>query len=278
MEENNLAPYSEDTQVVEIQAVDMIEQANVDVQVATAKKYPRNLDTCVRNATYMATMDKETAKTMGYALPRGGKPITGPTVHLARIVASCYGNLRTEAKVVRITDTQVISRGIAWDLENNTASAFEVRRNIVDGKGKKFSQDMITVTGNAASAIAYRNAVFNVIPRSVWYKPYQAAQNLLVGDLSSEDKINNSRINCIKTFKNEFNISEEDVIKLTGKQTINQLQREQLVLLSNIAQALRDGDTTVDEVLKTVRTPKEEVEDKKKTLREKKQQQKVEMP
>lgn len=35
--------------------------------------------------------------------------------------------MRAEAKVVQITDKQVISRGTCWDLENNVATAFEVR-------------------------------------------------------------------------------------------------------------------------------------------------------
>ena len=45
--------------------------------------------------------------------------------------------MRTEAKVVQITDTQVVSRGTAWDLEKNVASAFEVRRSIIDKNGKR---------------------------------------------------------------------------------------------------------------------------------------------
>jgi len=105
-------------------------------------------------------MDVETAQSMGYALQRGGKPITGPSVHLAKLVVSNWGNMRTEAKVVEVTDKEVVSRGIAWDLEANTASSFEVRRKITDKYGKRFNDDMITVTGNAANSIAYRNAVF----------------------------------------------------------------------------------------------------------------------
>ena len=84
----------EDYQVVELSNAqeivlqDGFDKANVDVQVSTAKKYPRNLTRCVDNSMALATMDKETAQTMGYALPRGGKPITGPSVHLAKLHVS----------------------------------------------------------------------------------------------------------------------------------------------------------------------------------------------
>ena len=106
--------------------LDAIEKANVDVQVATAKQFPRNLTRSIQNSIVMATMDVDTARTMGYALPRGGKPITGPSVHLAKLIVSNWGNIRAEAKVVQITDSQIVSRGTCWDLEKNVATAVEI--------------------------------------------------------------------------------------------------------------------------------------------------------
>ena len=106
-----------EAQDVQIVQVDAVERANVDSQVATAKQYPRSIKRSIDNSIVMATMDAETAQSCGYALPRGGKPITGPSVHLAKIIVSNWGNMRTESKVVQITDKQIISRGTALDLE-----------------------------------------------------------------------------------------------------------------------------------------------------------------
>lgn len=241
--------------------VDAVERANVDSQVATAKQYPRDLMRSINNSIAMATMDYNTAQSCGYALPRGGKPITGPSVHLAKLIVSNYGNLRAEAKVVQITDKQVISRGTCWDLENNVATAFEVRRSIVGKNGKRFSDDMITVTGNAANSIAYRNAVFSVIPKAITDKVYQAAQRFITGDLSDEEKIISRRKKCIDFFKDEYGITEEEVVMLCGKQTVNQIKAEQIALLLGITQSLKDGDTTVEELMKPYRT-----EENKKTI------------
>lgn len=256
--ENNLQSLDayEVTQVQHDQNIiqlDTIERANVDSQIATAKQYPRDLRRAINNSVAMATMDIPTAQSCGYALPRGGKPITGPSVHLAKLIVSNYGNIRAEAKVVQITDKQVISRGTCWDLENNVATAFEVRRSIVGRTGQRFSDDMITVTGNAANSIAYRNAVFSVIPRAITDKVYQAAQHLIAGDLSDEDKLIATRKKCIDYFKDEYGITEEKVIMICGKQTVNQIKAEQIVLLRGIIQSLRDGDTTVDELMKPYR-------------------------
>lgn len=196
-------------EVQDLQTVqaDALERANVDSQVATAKRYPRNIRRSIDNAIVMATMDADTAQSCSYALQRGGKPITGASVHLAKIIVSNWGNMRTEAKVVQITDKQIISRGTAWDLETNVASAFEVRRSIVDKKGNRYSDDMITVTGNAANSIAYRNAVFAVIPKAVVDKVYKAAQNSITGDLSDREKLVKRRSDAINYFNDEWGIS-----------------------------------------------------------------------
>ena len=245
------------TKATDIQYVDATEKANVDSQVATAKQYPRDIKKSLNNSIVMATMDNETAQACGYALPRGGKPITGPSVHLAKIIVSNWGNMRTESKVVQITDRQIVSRGVAWDLENNVASAFEVRRSIVNSKGQRFSDDMITVTGNAANSIAYRNAVFSVIPKALVDKVYKEAQKLITGDLSNETVLLKRRTKAINLFKDEYDISEEEVIKLCGKQTVNQIRADEIALLLGIYQSLKDGDTIVEELMKPIRNSKE---------------------
>lgn len=249
---------SQDQSIIQ---VDAVERENIDSQVATAKQYPRDLARSVNNSIAMATMDYATAQSCGYALPRGGKPITGPSVHLAKLIVSNWGNMRTEAKVVQITDKQVISRGTCWDLENNVATAFEVSRSIVGKNGKRFSDDMITVTGNAANSIAYRNAVFSVIPKAITDKVYQAAQHFITGDLSDEEKLVVRRKKCIDFFKSEYGITEDEVVMLCGKQTVNQIKADQIALLLGIAQSLKDGDTTVEEVMRPYRA-----EENKKTI------------
>lgn len=257
-----------DAQEIQVVQVDAVERANVDSQVSTAKQYPRSIKRSIDNSIVMATMDADTAQSCGYALPRGGKPITGPSVHLAKIIVSNWGNTRTEAKVVQITDKQIISRGTCWDLEANVASAFEVRRSIVDRYGKRFSDDMITVTGNAANSIAYRNAVFSVVPKAVVEKVYKAAQKFITGDLSDDEKLIKRRTDAINYFNDEWGITEEEVIKLCGKQTVNQIKADEIALMLGMVQSLKDGDTTVEDLMKPVRGIKEDVNAKKEKMKQ----------
>jgi len=272
MPNSNLDNYevlSLESENVQVMQVDALERANIDSQVATAKRYPRDIRRCIDNSIVLATMDLATAQSCSYALPRGGKPITGPSVHLAKIIVSNWGNMRTEAKVVQITDKEVVSRGTCWDLETNVASAFEVRRRITDKDGRRFSDDMITVTGNAANAIAYRNAVFAVVPKAITERIYIASQQLITGDLSDADQLLKKRTSVLNDFKNNYGITEEEVIKLCGKQTVNQIKSEEIALFLGIKQSLIDGDTTVEE-LRAKNLPPKTVEEKKNDLKGKK--------
>ena len=127
---------------------------DVDIQIATARQYPRNITAFKRQAMDMATLDDETAASCFYCLPRGGKKIMGPSARLAEIVASAWGNMRAQSKVVEVNDKEVVAEGACWDLEKNVLISVQVRRRITDSKGIRFNDDMIVVTGNAASSIA----------------------------------------------------------------------------------------------------------------------------
>ena len=70
-------------------------------------------------------------------------------------------------------------------------------------------------------------------------------------------------------FKTTYAITEEEVLKMLAKQTIEQIGADQIAIMLSTQQALKDGDTTVEELLKDIRTKVEKVDDKKKELKEK---------
>lgn len=225
------------------------EKAMIDMQISTAKAFPRNLKRATENALAIVTMDKETAATCNYAVPRGGKQITGPSVHLARIIVQTWGNMRAEAKIVAVDKTHVTSEAMCFDLETNVAVKTQVKRSIV-GKHGRFNEDMITVTGNAANAIAYRNAVFSVIPKAVVDKVYKAAIQTITGDISDKNKLIAKRKQVVDGIKDAFNVTEAEIIASIGKASIDHIGADELVTLIGFAQAIKDGDTTVESVFK----------------------------
>ena len=71
--------------------------------------------------------------------------------------------------------------------------------------------------------------------------------------MSDEEKLVARRKKCIDFFKDEYGITEQEVVMLCGKQTVNQIKADQIALLLGITQSLKDGDTTVDELMKPYR-------------------------
>lgn len=264
---------NEEVNIIEVNPEVVYQQdlAMIDSQVATAKKYPRNIKRCTDNALAIVTIDKQTAETCTYAVPRGGKSITGPSVHLAKILAQVWGNLRVEAKVVAVDEKQITSQAVAFDLETNVAIKVEVKRSIV-GRNGRFSDDMIAVTGNAANSIAMRNAILNVIPRAVVDKTYKSALAMITGDISDEAKLVAKRKQVVQALMDTYEVSEKEVLNAIGKVSISHVGSEEIVVLIGIGQAIKDGDTTVDEAFRNPKkrpvppTAKEKEEERVKLL------------
>lgn len=241
---------SEELAIIETNGVDIIEaqqRAEYDIQIATAKRYPRDLTRIKNNCVAIVTMDKETAESCRYALPRGGKTISGPSVHLARIIAQQYGNIRVDARMKQITDRQVVSEAVCFDLETNYACKIEVRKSII-GKNGRQNDDMITVTGNASNAVAFRNAVLNVIPKGIINAVYNAAIQVITGDLSDETKLIKSRNAAVQYFKDTYSVTEQQLLKAMGLNSVNQIKSEQIADMKGMIQSLKDGESTVSEM------------------------------
>jgi len=234
---------------------------DVDVQIATAKRYPRSIRAFIDKSTEMATLDEETAKACFYALPRDGKTVTGPSARLAEICVAAYGNLRAQARIVDEDDRFITARGEAWDIEANTAIAFEVRRRITtsektnrDGTvipSKKYSDDMVGVTGNAASSIALRNAVFKIIPSAFWRPIYEKARTVAVGNAAT---LATRRAKMLEHFQ-KLGVEGARVFGLLGVRGVEDVTLEHMETLIGIATAIKEGDTTIDQAFADVPAP-----------------------
>ncbi len=231
------------------------DKAMIDQQIATAHAFPRNIKRATDNSVAIVTMDKETAETCTYSVPRGGKAITGPSVYLAKIIAQQWGNMRVEAKVISVDNKQVTSHAVCWDLESNLAIKVEVKRSVI-GKNGRFNDDMITVTGNAANSIALRNAVLAVVPKAVVDKVYKAAKEVITGDVSDENKLKAKRRQVVDGLKGTYNVTEAEVLSAVGKAALDHLTADDIVVLIGIGTAIKDGDTTVDYAFKKVKDAK----------------------
>ncbi|MDD4970780.1 MAG: hypothetical protein PHT07_15240 [Paludibacter sp.] len=241
-----------------IEVLEAQQRAQYDIQIATAKKFPRKPDAeILKKCIELATIDEDVAASCRYVLPpRDGKEISGPTVHLAQILAQQYGNMRVEATVKTINriEKQVVSQGICFDLQTNYAVKMEVTKSIrINDKrkpnfGQLYSEDMIGVTCNRANAIAYRNAVFKVVPRSITDAVLKATIKKISDGLNDQKKLAERRKSIIESFKNTFKVPENLLLKSIGLKSPDEIAVEHIPTLRSMFQALRDGESTVEEM------------------------------
>lgn len=222
-------------------ALAVVTKAEVDMQITTAHTYPRSLSDYSKKAMAMLTMNEEIASECFYVLPRAGKTIEGPSVRLAEIVASAYKNMRYGGRVVGEDAENVIAQGVCHDLENNVAVTMEVKRKILDRNGRRYNADMVTVTGNAASSIAMRNAIFRIVPKVLWLPLYEKARKVAKGDEKTFEVRREATLVGFERLgaprKKVF-----DYLKIKG---VEDMTSDHLITLIGIGNAIKSGEATI---------------------------------
>lgn len=233
--------------------LESIERASVDMQISTAKKYPRTLSKVKADMLSFATLDEETAQSCFYTLPRGGKTIQGPSVRLAEIAVSCYQNLRAGARVISTVthgeNPHVIVQAVAHDLQNNVAITIEKRRRITKKKTKDaIDEDDINLSCNACASIAFRDAVFKVVPQALIKPVYEQAKKVAVGDIKS---LADKRGKVMDRLK-QMGVVEERILARVEARKVDDIDLEKLEILIGLGTALKDGETTLEEAFPVV--------------------------
>lgn len=229
-----------------VQAPGVVEaqtRGEIDVQIATAKRFPRVMSKVLQRVEELATVDEETAAACHYAIPRDGKTIEGPSVRMAEIVATSWGNLRAATRIVDIGDRMVTAQGACMDLENNVAVTAEVKRRIMDKHGRRYSDDMIVTTSQAAASIALRNAVFKVVPMATFRSLEAKIREVAKGDA----KTFAARRNAALLFFAQRKVTPERVLKVLGIAGAEDMTADHLLTLRGIITAIKEGSTTVAE-------------------------------
>lgn len=259
------------TEIIEIKQADMlsaINRAEVDVQIATAKMYPRDIESALNKIATYATMDKETAEDCFYVLRRKGSNgqdsvIEGLSIRMAEIIAGAWGNIRVQTRIIGNDGKVITAQAICHDLETNFAVSKEVKRRITDKYGRTYSEDMQVVTGNAAAAIAFRNAVLSVIPKAVTKRVINEVRKVALGQ--SID-VETARQNCIANYAKR-GVSEKMICEYLCIKSIAEIDKQKLFQLRATLTAINEGTTTIEETfIKPAQEAKQEAAAKTKAL------------
>lgn len=155
---------SEATKIEQSRAV-----AEVQAAVTVAQHSRRNKAIAIAEMREAASQ-KSVADRAFFRFPRAGSTVSGPSVHLARELARCWGNITYGITELRRDDVRGESemQAFAWDLETNArnANTFIVPHKRDTKKGVQELVDMRDIYENNANngARRLRECIFSVLP------------------------------------------------------------------------------------------------------------------
>jgi hypothetical protein len=237
-----------------------IDHAEIDLQIATAHRYPRDVVKAKLKMQSIATMDPDTAASCFYTLPRGGKAIQGPSIRMAEIALGCWGNLRAATRITSVDlgpNPTVEIEAAIHDLESNVAIRMSKRRRITKKKSKDApDEDDINLAANAGSAIALRDAVFKIVPRSVVLPVLEQAKLVAAGDAKSLAQRRDAVVKRLEV----LGVLRVKIFAAVGVKTIEEIDLEKLGTLIGLGTAIRDGAITIDEAFPDAEVEKQTAE------------------
>ena len=256
-------------EIIQVKSADMLEAINrseIDMQIATARRFPRDVEQAKKRIMSLACQDKNIAYNCFYHLERTEKKqdehgqwrdtktvIEGLSVRMAEIIATSWGNLRCAARIIGNDGKQITAQGVCHDLETNVAISVENNRSIVNKQGKTYSQDMQIVTGNAACAIAFRNAVLKVVPKVVIGNIIQQKAREEIQQRGIPEQWRD----CVAAFQ-KMGVKESELLDWLGEgRTRADIVADDIMRLGGVYTAIQEGTTTVAECF---RQPKEQAQ------------------
>jgi hypothetical protein len=224
-----------------------ITKVELDTAIATAKAYPRDLKSFIAEAKSIIASSEKIAVSCMYVLKRKQKnketgkyeevPIEGASVRLAEIAFSAYGNLKAATRIVSNDGKMIKVEAAIIDLQKNNTYSAEQARSILTNDGKTYGNDMQVLTANAASAIAFRNAIFKAIPKIFIDDLYEEAKKVLCGN---PEKIK-QRVDEVVAAFNKAGLKIEDYLKYYRIKSLDEIKIGHIGALFGMLNAIKDG-------------------------------------
>lgn len=234
--------------------------AEVYAAVLAAKQAPRDVQQAIREMKEACGM-RELAERAFYRFSRGGGQVTGESVHLARELARCWGNIQYGVAELRRDDLagQSEMQAFAWDIQaNSRASAIFIVPHMRDKRGgPERLTDMRDIYESNANAGArrVREAIFGVLPK--WFVE-QAKTVCTTTIQDGGGKPLPQRIAAAIDGFAELGVSEQQLSAKVGRPS-SQWSALDLAPLTVIYQSIKRGEVTKDDEFPTAVVTAEEI-------------------
>jgi hypothetical protein len=223
--------------------------AEVQAAVIVAQQCPRSVPAAI-TAMEEACAQIELAARAFFSYPRAGEPVNGPSVHLARELARCWGNIQHGITELARDDTRGESemQAWAWDVQTNTRSSntFLVPHKRDTKKGVKELTDMRDIYENNANngARRLREAIFSVLP--AWYSARAQALCQVTIEGGGGKPLAVRIADAVKAFE-KLRVSPARIAAKFRHASVDELTATDVAQLGVVYDSLKQGTVTVDD-------------------------------
>ncbi|UBU09996.1 hypothetical protein [Nonomuraea gerenzanensis] len=222
--------------------------AEVHAAMVMARQYPRRVDAAVAEME-RCCQQPSLAKRAFFRFSRGGETVTGPSIHLARELARCWGNVQHGLAEMSRDDQhgQSEMQAFAWDVETNSrvSSTFIVPHKRDTRSGVKALVDMRDIyennTNNGARRV--RESIFAVLPS--WF--VERAKDLCNATIEKGDGAPlEKRVDEAVAAFASGGITQDQIERKLGR-PVARWTAQDVAQLEVIFTSLRRGEVTKDE-------------------------------
>lgn len=179
--------------------------------------------------------------------------VKGPSVKASRALARRWGNCATASRVVSQEEDAFVVEGLFVDFETNVIfrRTQRVRKTYIPKETKipkPLREDRLNMAIQAGMSKAERNATLDGLPPYLVESYYQKAMKIAGAKGKREGKTLVERWNAMYAFFERKGVTKARLDAYVKENLGGQGDDEQLGHLNGVGNALRDGQTTVEQV------------------------------
>jgi hypothetical protein len=243
------------------------ERARAEIQAAVvlAHKNPRD-EARVFEKVLNMMQRQSMAERASYKKPRGNSSITGPSVHLARAVARCWGNIESGFRVTDEDHEYVSMSAHAHDLESNSRVVLEDRfKKSVPRKIKgethwvEPTEEALRELKNRRGAYLERNCLLKLLPPDLIDDAMEVASDTLLKIAAGQKK--QSRDETVKALIQNFAKHGVSVFQLEDYMghSVAKITDEEVACMREIYFSLKSGEAIPPEIFASEEEIKEKM-------------------
>jgi len=180
-----------------------------------------------------------------YAYKRGTTIITGPSIHIAKVIAAAWGNLRFGFREIGDGPGYVEVEAYAWDLETNTEASrvFRVRNRRYTGDQKLTKQRDIDENLASVAQRRVRACIQQVIPEDVFDAAVEACREALK---KADSRPLDEKIKSMIAAFAKIGVSQAMLEGFLGHAVTGAVEA-QVLDLRRVYRSIKDGIGSIDE-------------------------------